>query len=147
MWDAEFDRLILANSPTCVDDVLCLAEFFDRGVRDPRPRTVLAELDKYFRGRPADLELASDDAANLLQIYESSPMPMYEAAWATDSALGMVHGRTTARFVALLALHAMVPHECDRARALVSELRWQARRLLWRANLMPTTSSVGMDPL
>ena len=145
--------------PTHVDDTLALVELLGRAserplglwacdcVRratheaivmtsghDPRVRQLLLEVNNHFLGRPADLALAQRMAEQLEIDYERRQL---EAAWAATALVECAQGLTDAAAVAKLALQAMLPDQGALAPSEALEARWQARRLLWRTNLMP----------
>jgi hypothetical protein len=149
-----------ARRPTHVDDVLALVELLGRadarplglwaldcarravhelmvlpGGHDPFVRQVLREVNNHFLDRAADLDLAERLAAQLDQRYEGRRR---EAVWAAAATIECARGTTEAAAVAQLALRAMLPEQGDVGPAFEFESRWQARRLLWRTNSMPS---------
>jgi hypothetical protein len=104
------------------------------GQHDPRLRQLLLEVNNHFLARPADLALAQRLAAQLEQHYEGR---MREATSAATALIEHALGNTEALAVAQLALQATLPEQGYVAPVYEFESRWQARRLLWRTELMP----------
>jgi hypothetical protein len=104
------------------------------GAQDPRLRQLLLEVNNHFLARPADLALAQRLAAQLERHYAGR---MREATWAATALVEHALGNTDALAVAQLALQAMLPEQGNISTFHEFEARWQARRLLWRTDLMP----------